>query len=104
MPVVIVEQFQSMSVANEGGTFMLTLVGAMTPVPYTIVAWVVAVIKGGLPAFVAASAIGRGARYIIVGYCTYHFGQLAIDYARRYVGLTSILVFILAGLYIWFKM
>lgn len=104
MPLGVVEQFQSMSVSNGGSTFMLSLVGAVTPVPYTIVAWVVAVIKGSLLAFIVASVIGRGVRYIIVGYSTYHFGKMAIDYVRRYIGLTSIMVFVAAALYLWFKM
>lgn len=100
----IVEQFQAMVISNGGSTFVLTLVGAVTPVPYTIVAWVVAVIKGGLGAFIAASILGRGVRYTIVGYSTYHFGPLAVSYAKKYIGITSVIVFILAAIFIWYKM
>lgn len=98
------EQFQSMIVGTEADTFALTMVGAATPIPYTIVAWVVAVIGGNLLVFIGASIIGRGLRYAIVGWSVYHFGPPAIAYAKRYLGLTSILILILVGLYAWHKM
>ncbi|MCA9355558.1 hypothetical protein KC865_03355 [Candidatus Kaiserbacteria bacterium] len=100
----IMAEFQTMVSSNQSDTFMLTLVGAITPVPYTIVAWVVAVIEGGVITFILASVIGRGLRYFIVGYCTYRFGPLAISYAKRYIVLTSVIVLGLTVLYIWLKM
>jgi len=100
----VIEEFQTTITTNGSSAFVLTMVGAVTPVPYTIVAWAVAVIKGGLVAFIVASVLGRGLRYTIVAYSTYRFGPLAISYAKRYIGLTSVLVLVLAALYIWFKM
>lgn len=96
-------QFTAMANGSNSGTSMLTLVGAVTPVPYTIVAWVVAVMKGSLLVFVIASVVGRGFRYAVVGYSTYRFGALAVSYIKRYIGITSIVV-ILAALFFWFKM
>ena len=93
----MLEQFQSMVVSNQANTFVLTIMGAVTPIPYTIVAWVVAVLNGSLLVFIAASIVGRGLRYIIVGYSVYRFGPLAISYAKRYLGLVSIIVLILVG-------
>lgn len=97
----IVEQFQSMVVSNKSSTLVLTLVGAVTPVPYTLVAWVVGVLKGGLVTFIAASILGRGLRYLIVGYSAYYFGPLAISYAKRYIGIISVFIIILAALFFW---
>ncbi|MFT7644678.1 MAG: membrane protein YqaA with SNARE-associated domain [Candidatus Paceibacteria bacterium] len=97
----MVSEFQTMLDTNGSSAFALTMVGAVTPVPYTIVAWVVAALKGGLVSFIAASILGRGLRYTIVGYSTYRFGPLAISYAKKYIGITSILVLVLAVLYIW---
>ena len=104
MTPTMLEQFQSMVVSNQANTFVLTIMGAVTPIPYTIVAWVVAVLNGSLLVFIAASIVGRGLRYIIVGYSVYRFGPLAISYAKRYLGLVSIIVLILVGFYIWLKM
>lgn len=83
---------------------VISLVGAITPVPYTSAAWAVALIGGNLLVFIAASIFGRGLRYLIVGLITYHFGPKAVMYAKRSIGLTSVVVFILVGLYIWHKM
>jgi len=97
-------QFNSVADSSTSSTFVLTMVGAVTPVPYTIVAWAVAVLNGNVFAFIAASLLGRGLRYSIVGYSVYHFGHLAVSYSRRYIAVTSVLVFILAGLFFWLKM
>ena len=97
------EEFQNMVDSNESNTFVLTLVGAITPIPYTLVAWVAAVVKGSILAFIFASVLGRGFRYSVVGYCTYKFGPLAVSYAKRYLGLSSVLIFVLVALYIWHK-
>jgi membrane protein YqaA with SNARE-associated domain len=89
---------------NTTNTLALTLIGAITPVPYTVVAWVVAALKANPLVFIIGSIIGRGTRYGIVGYCSYKFGPLAVRYARRYIALTSVLVVIVVALYIWLKM
>lgn len=104
MTPAMYEEFQSLITGNEANTFVLTIVGAATPIPYTIVAWVVAVIKGNLWVFIGASILGRGLRYTIVGWSIYKFGPTAIAYAKRYLGLTSILILILVALYVWHKM
>lgn len=85
-------------------TFLVTLLGAVTPVPYTSAAWAVALIGGNLLIFILASILGRGFRYIVVGFLTYKFGPLAVTYARRSIGITSIIIFILVALYVWHKM
>lgn len=100
----VMQEFNELVDTNTSSTFVLTIVGAVTPIPYTIVAWVVAVLKGSPLAFIIASVVGRGGRYAIVGYCVYRFGPLAITYAKRYIGLTSVIVLILAGLFFWLKM
>ena len=98
------DQFVSMLSIGESGTLMATLTGAVTPIPYTLAAWVVAVAGGSMGMFIIGSIIGRGFRYILVGYCTYVFGPTALRYARRYIGLTSLFIFIAVAIYIWLKM
>ncbi len=104
MTVGMLEQFQSLTDTNQSGAFILTLVGAVTPVPYTIVAWVMGVMQGGILVFIIASLLGRGGRYAVVGYCTYKFGPLAVSYIKRYVGILSVVILVLVGLFIWYKM
>lgn len=98
------QQFQSAVDSNESSTFALTIIGAVTPVPYTIAVWVVAVLKGSLPIFIAASVLGRGLRYVLVGYSVKCFGQTAIAFARKYASLVAVFSLILALVYVWFKL
>lgn len=85
-------------------TFILALVGAFTPVPYTFTAWGIGLLQGDLIPFIAASVLGRGGRYLIGGWLTYRFGHLAVERARRSIGITSIIIIILAVLFFWYKM
>jgi membrane protein YqaA with SNARE-associated domain len=100
----IVDEFHHIINGGQSSTMVLTLVGAVTPIPYTVVAWVVAVLKGSLMVFIAGSILGRGFRYIVVGYATYKFGPLAVSYAKRYIGITSIILLVLAAVFFWLKM
>ena len=70
----------------------------------SMTAWAVGVMQGSLTAFIIASIIGRGARYLIIGWLTYHFGPAAVKIARRYVGITSIVIILLAGAFMWYKL
>ena len=100
----VLEQFQTLIQMNSSNTLVITLVGAMTPIPYTLTAWVVAVGEGGLLLFIVASFFGRGFRYGVVGLCTYWFGPRALVYARRSLGLTTFVVMVLVGVYVWLKL
>lgn len=100
----MLEQFQNLILMDSSNTLMVTLVGAVTPIPYTITAWVVAVGEGSLLLFILASLVGRGFRYGIVGLCTYWFGPRALTYARRSLGLTTVVVALLVALYISIKL
>lgn len=94
----------SLSTANQDNIFILSLVGAFTPVPYTLTAWAVGALNGSLAAFIAASVLGRGARYLLVGWLSYQFGPAAVKIARRYLGITSLLLIIIAAAFFWYKM
>jgi membrane protein YqaA with SNARE-associated domain len=97
-------QFQSIIAMDSSNTFIVTLVGAVTPIPYTITAWVVAVGEGSLLLFITASMIGRGFRYGVVGLCTYWFGPRALTYARRSLGVTSVVLVVLVSVFVWMKL
>lgn len=97
-------EFQTMIDANTSNTFVLTTIGTMTPVPYTISAWAVAVLKGNFLIFVTASVLGRGLRYLVVGYTTYKFGSVALKYTRRYLNWLTALTFVLLLFYLCYKM
>lgn len=91
-------------IGSSDGTFLLTLIGAFTPVPYTIAAWAVALSAGNIFIFIIASILGRGLRFAIVGWCTYVFGPAALQYAKRSILITSLGLIILVALYVWLKL
>ena len=100
----MLEQFQGLIHMNSSNALVVTLVGSVTPIPYTVTAWVVAVGEGSIMLFIVASFFGRGFRYAIVGLCTYWFGPKALTYARRSLGLTTLVMVVLVALYIWLKL
>lgn len=104
MSAGVTEQFNALVASNDTNTFLLTLLGAVTPIPYTLVAYAVAVLEGSLLLFIAASVIGRSFRYIVVGYSVYKFGPYAVQYAKRYLGITSILLVLLAAVLFYLSM
>ncbi|MEY3783718.1 MAG: hypothetical protein RLZZ230_40 [Candidatus Parcubacteria bacterium] len=104
LPAGALNDFNQLMANNQSSAFTLAFVGAFTPVPYTAAAWAVAVMKGSIWAFIAASIIGRGARYIIVGYSVYRFGPLATTYVKRYIGILSLLLIVIALAYFIIRM
>jgi len=96
---VIGEQFFAIVDQLQEGTFVVTLLGAITPIPYTLVALGAGFVKGSLILFIIASIIGRGGRYILVGWVTYMFGEKAIDIIRRRLLFISLLCIVGAFVY-----
>lgn len=104
-PDVAISDFnQILASSNQSSAFMLAWIGAVTPVPYTAAAWVVAVMNGGIWTFITASILGRGLRYVIVGYSVYRFGPLATKYIKRYIGYITLVAIIGAVAYLILKM
>lgn len=84
--------------------FWFIFVGALTPIPYKLVA-----LAGGfvfLPfwIFLLASLAGRAIRFLLTGYVSYAFGPLAIQILRYRINiiLLALLFFVLA--YVGYKL
>lgn len=96
------EQFNTIVAAFNDGVFWVTLAGAITPIPYTLVALGAGFLKANIFLFLLASLLGRGARYLFVGYLTHRFGGRALAIARRNLILVSALFFGFALFYFLF--
>lgn len=70
------DAFQSTEQYLAKGVVAFTLIGAITPVPYKLVAILSGVFHLALVPFVLASLFGRFTRYVIVAYAVYRFGGL----------------------------
>lgn len=99
----LADQFNTIVPKLREGTFIMTILGAVTPIPYTLVAFGAGFVKGSLLMFIIASIIGRGGRYVLVGAGTYYFGKQALDLIRKRILLISIVFIFAAVLYFFFK-
>lgn len=82
------------------GVFWVTLAGAVTPIPYTLVALGAGFMKANVFIFILATLVGRGARYVLVGFLTNRFGEQALALVRRHLLFVTIAFFVAAGVYV----
>jgi membrane protein YqaA with SNARE-associated domain len=76
-----------------GNTFFVVLIGAITPIPYKIFALSGGVLRVDFLLFILATIVGRSARFFLVGYITYRFGEHALRlFSRRFNYITGALV------------
>ena len=97
------EQFYRVAHEFQDNTFILTIYGSFTPIPYTIIALVVGFVKGNLLVFILTSIVGRGVRYVLVGYLTARFGERALSLARRKIHLITLGVIVATVLYLLYR-
>lgn len=97
------EHFSVLAEQARAETFMLSILGAITPIPYTLVGLAVGFVKGNLMMFIIASILGRGLRYAVVGYLTYKFGVHAMGHIRRHLKWITIVTLALALVYVMWK-
>jgi len=88
----------------EDGTFLLTLTGAVTPVPYTFVALAAGLVQASLIVFIVASILGRGFRYAFEGYLVYYFGEYAMRIVKKQIVVASIVCGLAILVYIFLKL
>ncbi len=100
---VVGEQFYVIVERLKEGTFIITLLGAVTPIPYTLVAMGAGFVKGNFLWFLLASVLGRGGRYAIVGAITYMFGEKALMIVRRRVMLITLVCVTGVAFYFFLK-
>jgi membrane protein YqaA with SNARE-associated domain len=88
------------------GTFLLSFLGAFTPVPYGFVVIAAGVLKGNIFMLILGSLLGRGIRFGVVAYLTYKFGSQALDIAKKHLKTLSFFAIVLAllyGFYVWVR-
>jgi membrane protein YqaA with SNARE-associated domain len=95
--------FNTVVAVFDQGTFALAFLGALTPIPYTVVAIVAGALKGSLIMFILGSFVGRVIRFGIVAYFTYYFGDRAIELAKKHLVFSSIVAVLVVCAYILYK-
>lgn len=87
-------QFESISSSLNDNALVFTLIGAITPIPYKLVALAAGFLKINFGLFLIASIVGRFIRLGFVGYIAYRFGPhaLRLFHSRFNVVISVLLV------------
>jgi membrane protein YqaA with SNARE-associated domain len=84
------EKFQALGLRYEANAFLAVLTAALTPLPYKLITISAGVFKVNFLAFLAASIIGRSARFFLVATLMHHFGKRYKDKIEKYIDLLSL--------------
>lgn len=98
------ERIHSFASGFEEGAFLLTLTGALTPLPYTIVAMAAGLVQANFMLFILASLLGRSFRYTVEGVLVYKFGEPALKIVKKQIVVTTIISVALIAAYVLYKL
>jgi membrane protein YqaA with SNARE-associated domain len=95
------EKFALVENLYRGNAFLAIFAAAFTPIPYKVFTIAAGVCSVPLGTLVAASALGRGARFFLVAAATYFFGAAAKRFLDRYLEVVTLalLAAIVAGFF-----
>lgn len=94
------QTFNDLVAHFDQGTFMLSFLGAFTPIPYGFIVIAAGILKGNIFMLIIGSLLGRGMRFGVVAYLTHRFGESALTIAKKHLKSLSISVFVLVVLYV----
>ena len=72
-------------------TFLAVFTAGFTPIPYKVFTLAAGVFRIPFPGFLAASLLGRGGRFFLVGALIFFFGERVRAVVDRHFGLATIL-------------
>ena len=95
-------QFNSVGDLYKSYAFLVILVSAFTPIPYKVFTIAAGFWQVGLLPLIAASAIGRSARFFLVALLFYFFGPKIKEFIDKYFNLLTIvfLVLLIGGFFV----
>jgi len=96
--------FASVMTQVAAGGFMFVLIGAITPIPYKLVALAAGLLHIHFIVFLIASIIGRTIRLGIVGFVTHMFGPHALAAVRPHMHVLSWLLIFSLLVYILYTL
>ena len=92
------ETFEQVSTLYDKYNFWIVFVAAFTPIPYKVITITAGVCGINFPMFLIASTVGRSARFFLVSFLLYHFGEPIKDFIdKRFNLLTVVAALVLLG-------
>ena len=90
------DELATITAGVNNSAFAFVFLGALTPIPYKLVAVASGLVQVNLLTFIVASLVGRSLRMVLVGYLTYLVGpKVIVAVQKRLMIITCILAFIL---------
>ena len=98
------EAFAAAQVQLSEAGFWFVFIGALTPIPYKLVALASGFSALSLITFIIASIIGRTMRFFLTGYLSYAFGPLALQMFRHRSNLLFTVLIAIGVIYTLYKL
>lgn len=92
--------FDSVTARVSENAFVFVLIGALTPIPYKLVAIASGVVSLNFTTFIVASIVGRILRLGLVGWTTYLVGPRAVKIVRQHLLKLAYLIAVILLAYI----
>jgi len=96
----LTEQFNSVASSIDENAFVFVLIGAITPIPYKLVALASGLAQMNFMVFIIASIFGRIVRLGLVGYIAYAVGPHALPVFRKHLLTLAYIFFALLVAYL----
>ena len=102
VPGFTTEQFTRVQGLYEQWNFWVVFTAGFTPIPYKVITISAGAFDISFVVFVVASAIGRSARFFLVAWLLWKYGEPIKDFIDRRFNLLSIVfvILLLAGFYV----
>lgn len=98
VPGFTTEQFRHIQHLYDDWNFWIVFTAGFTPIPYKVITISAGAFNINFPVFIIASTVSRAARFYLVSWLLWKFGQSINTFIEKYLGWLSIaFVILLAG-------
>ena len=84
-------------------SWMLIMIGGFTPFPFKIITISSGILQLDIFLFIGCSIISRGARFILVGYMFFKYGENIKSTIHRHINFVSLVLILIFLVYIFIK-
>ena len=84
-------------------SWVLIIIGGFTPFPFKIITISSGILQLDIFLFIGCSIISRGARFILVGYMFFKYGENIKSTIQRHINLVSLVLILVFLVYIFIK-
>ena len=90
VPGFSIEQFNTVRVLYDEWNFWVVFTAGFTPIPYKVITISAGAFSINFPVFFIASTVSRSARFILVSWLLWKFGEEINGFINKYLGWLSI--------------